>query len=167
MIRHLKSQIPKIHPDSYLDEASIIIGDVRIAKDVSVWPGAVLRGDDNYIEIGERSNIQDGCVCHVTADHPLVIGKDVTIGHGVMLHACTIEDEALIGIGAVILDGAIVERGAQVGAGALVPPGKVVPSGSLALGVPAKVVRKLSDEENREIIDNAEEYVNLWKEKYL
>src|SRR5699024_6058724 len=130
MIRVIKGLTPTIHPETYLDEASRVIGDVRIEKDVSIWPCAVLRGDDgNYIEVGEGSNIQDGSICHVTEENPLVIGKNVTIGHGVILHACTIEDEARIGMGATILDGAVIEKGAQVGANALVPAGKVIPSG--------------------------------------
>jgi len=144
-----------------------VIGDVRIAKDVSVWPQAVLRGDDgNFIEIGEGSNIQDGSICHVTPDGPLKIGKRVTVGHGAILHACTIEDEALIGIGATILDGAVVQKGAQIAAGAIVTPGTIIPCGKLAMGIPAKVVRDLSGEERNEIIENAQDYINLWHKDY-
>lgn len=165
MIRTFKGIVPKIHENSYVDEAALVIGDVRISNDVSIWPFTVLRGDDgNYIEVGEGSNIQDGSICHVTPEDPLIIGKNVTIGHGVILHACTIEDGARIGMGATILDGAIIEKGAQVGANALVPAGKIIPSGMLAVGIPAKVVREISEEEQVDILENAEEYRVLWKE---
>ncbi|MGM8365216.1 gamma carbonic anhydrase family protein [Virgibacillus sp. W0181] len=167
MIRKLKGLSPSIHNESYIDESAQIIGDVRIGKDVSVWPLSVLRGDDgNYIEIGEGSNVQDGCIFHVTPEDPLVVGKNVTIGHGVILHACTVEDEARIGMGATILDGAVIEKGAQVGANALVPAGKVIPSGTLAVGVPARVVRDIEEEETEDIKQNAKSYVSLWKELY-
>lgn len=167
MIQYLRGRVPSIHSETFIHESAQVIGDVRIAKDVSIWPQAVLRGDDgNYIEIGEGSNIQDGSICHVTPEHPLKIGKKVTIGHGVILHACTIEDEALIGIGATILDGAVIKKGAQVAAGALVTPGAVIPSGTLAMGIPAKVVRDLTKEEVNEIIENAEEYIDLWRKDY-
>jgi gamma-carbonic anhydrase len=167
MIHYLKGRVPSIHSETFIHEAAVIIGDVRIAKDVSIWPLAVLRGDDqNFIEIGEGSNIQDGCICHVTEEYPLQIGKRVTVGHGAILHACKIEDGALIGIGARVLDGATIKKGAQVGAGAVVPPGRVIPEGMLAIGVPAKVVRGLSDEEKMEIDKNAIEYIELWKRDY-
>ncbi|SFE55668.1 gamma carbonic anhydrase family protein [Alteribacillus iranensis] len=167
MIRHLKGRIPSIHSETYVDESAQVMGDVRLAKDVSIWPTAVLRGDDgNYIEVGEGSNVQDGSICHVTNEDPVIIGKKVTIGHGVILHACTIEDYALVGMGATVLDGAVVETGAQVAAGALVPPGKRIPKGSLAVGVPAKVVRELTEEEKKETVENANEYIELWKEDY-
>lgn len=167
MIRSLKGRVPAIHQETYIDQASQVIGDVRIARNVSVWPGAVLRGDDhNYIEIGEGSNVQDGCIGHVTAGSPLLIGKHVTIGHGAILHACTIEDEARIGMGAIVLDGAVVGKGAQVGAGALVTAGKKIPKESLAVGVPAKVIRDLTKEEKAKMIANALEYVELWKRDY-
>ncbi|WP_080872691.1 gamma carbonic anhydrase family protein [Oceanobacillus timonensis] len=167
MIRSIREITPTIHPNSYLDEASRIIGDVRIGENVSVWPFAVLRGDDgNYIDVGEGSNIQDNSVCHVTKENPLIIGKNVTIGHGVILHACTIEDEARIGMGATILDGAVIKKGAQVGANALVTSGKVIPSGTVAMGVPAKVIRELNEDEKKDIKMNSEEYVKLWNSHY-
>ncbi|MED4582526.1 gamma carbonic anhydrase family protein [Brevibacillus choshinensis] len=167
MIRNLPDQFPAIHDETYIDNAAQVIGDVRIAKDASIWPGAVLRGDDdNYIEVGEGSNIQDGTICHVTPDHPLIVGKFVTVGHRAILHACTIHDEALIGMGAIILDGAIIEKGAQVGAGALVPAGVRIPAGALAIGLPAKVVRLLTTEEREDMRTNATEYIELWRKHY-
>lgn len=167
MIRALKEKKPIIHPECYIDESAQVIGDVKIGKHASVWPGAVLRGDDgNFIELGEGSNIQDGAICHVTPEFPLIIGKRVSVGHGAILHACKIQDEVLIGMGAIILDGAIIEKGAQVGAGALVKAGQVIPAGHLALGIPAKIVRPLEVEEQQEIKANAEEYINLWQTLY-
>ncbi|MGY6211464.1 gamma carbonic anhydrase family protein [Cytobacillus firmus] len=167
MIEQLKGRVPSIHSQTMIHGSAQVIGDVRIAKNVSVWPQSVLRADDdNFIEIGEGSNIQDGCICHVTPEAPLRIGKMVTVGHGAILHACTIEDGALIGIGSIILDGAVIEKGAQVGAGALVPPGKVIPKGSLAIGVPAKIVRELTENEIHDLEKNAEEYIELWKRDY-
>ena len=167
MISYLRGRFPSIHASTFIHETAQIIGDVRIAKDVSIWPQAVLRGDDsNFIEVGEGSNIQDGCICHVTQDEPLQIGKMVTVGHGAILHACKIEDRALIGIGAKILDGATIKKGAQIGAGAVVTPGQTIPEGTLAIGIPAKVVRELSNEEKEEIFNNALEYIELWKRDY-
>jgi carbonic anhydrase/acetyltransferase-like protein (isoleucine patch superfamily) len=167
VIHRLRGRVPSINSETFIHESAQIIGDVRIAKDVSVWPQAVLRGDDkNFIEIGDGSNIQDGCICHVTPDFPLHIGRMVTVGHGAILHACKIEDGALIGIGAKVLDGATVRKGAQVGAGAVVPPGRIIPEGALAIGIPAKVVRELTEEEKNENVHNAMEYIELWKRDY-
>ncbi|MFD1706257.1 gamma carbonic anhydrase family protein [Siminovitchia sediminis] len=167
MIQYLRERIPSIHSEAFIHESALVIGDVRIAKGASIWPQAVLRGDDgNYIEVGEGSNIQDGSICHVTPEHPLKIGKKVTIGHGVILHACTIEDKALIGIGATVLDGAVIKKGAQVAAGAVVTPGTIIPTGKLAMGIPAKVVRDLTEKEVYDIVENAEEYIDLWQKDY-
>lgn len=137
-----------------------IIGDVVIGERSSIWYNVVIRGDVNYIRIGEETNIQDGSVFHVTHDtHPLVIGNRVTVGHGVRLHGCTVEDETLIGIGAIVLDGAVVEERSMVAAGALVPPGMRVPSGKLVAGVPARVRRDLGAEELANFAASASRYV--------
>lgn len=137
-----------------------LIGDVAVGEDSSIWYNVVARGDVNYIRIGSETNIQDGSVLHVTHEtHPLVIGNLVTAGHAVRLHGCTIEDETLIGIGAIVLDGAVVERRSLVAAGALVPPGFKVPSGTLVAGVPAKVRRELRDDELRNFAEHARRYV--------
>jgi carbonic anhydrase/acetyltransferase-like protein (isoleucine patch superfamily) len=150
----------------FLAPGAYVTGDVTLGDDVSFWFHTVARGDVNTIRIGARTNVQDGSVLHVNHERfPLVIGAGVVIGHGAVVHGCTIEDGALIGIGARVLDGAVVERGAQVGAGALVAPGHRIPAGHLALGMPARVVRPLRDEEALRIAENAERYVAL-KEEY-
>jgi carbonic anhydrase/acetyltransferase-like protein (isoleucine patch superfamily) len=148
-------------PDAHL------VGDVEVGDDASFWFHTAARGDVNFIRVGARTNVQDGAVLHVAhCTHPLVIGAGVVIGHQAVVHGCTIEDGALIGIGARVLDGAVVERGAQVGAGAVVAPGRRVAAGHLALGVPARVVRPLTVEESRRIVETSERYVAL-KDEYL
>jgi len=157
---------PRLGRRVFLAPGAVVTGDVTLGDDVSFWFHTVARGDVHWIRIGARTNVQDGSVLHVTHEtHPLEIGADVVIGHQAVLHGCTIEDGALIGIGARVLDGAVVEHDAQVGAGAVVTPGHVVPAGHLALGVPAKVVRPLGDEERQTIREIAQRYVDL-KERY-
>lgn len=159
---------PTLNKNVYIAPTASVIGKVTLGEDSSVWPMAVVRGDVNTIEIGERSNIQDGCVLHVTHDgqyspggQALVIGKDVTVGHKVTLHACTIEDETLIGIGSIVLDNAVVEKHALIGAGSLVPPGKIIEGGYLWMGSPVKKIRPLTDEEISFFKYSAEHYVRL------
>jgi len=167
MIRDVPGRKPRIHPDTWIDPSAQVIGDVIIEEGASVWPGTVLRGDqDNYVKLGRNSNVQDNSVLHVTPRYPCIVGANVTIGHRSVVHACTIMDNVRIGIGAVVLNGAVVEEGAQVGAGALVAPGKVVPAGWLVLGVPARPVRQMSAEELEDIKRNAREYVELWRRDY-
>ena len=150
----------------FLAPSAEISGDVELGDDVSFWFHTAARGDVNFIRVGAGTNVQDGAVLHVTHEtHPLRIGRGVVIGHAAVLHGCTVEDGALIGIGARVLDGAVIESGAQVGAGAVVPPGQRVPAGHLALGLPARVVREVSVEERQEIAAIAERYVRL-KERY-
>lgn len=154
-----KGVYPKIASDVFLASGAKIIGDVEIGKSSSVWYNSVIRGDVNYIKIGEFTNIQDLSMLHVTnGKFPLNIGNKVTIGHSVTLHGCTINDLCLIGMGAVILDGALIEKNAMVAAGAVIKEGFVVPSGKLAAGVPAKIIRSLTDEEIRYFEDSAERY---------
>ncbi|HEV8673792.1 MAG TPA: gamma carbonic anhydrase family protein [Methylomirabilota bacterium] len=163
----MPGRTPRVDPDAWVDPAAEVIGDVTIAAGASVWPGAILRGDqDNYVRLGRDSNVQDGAVLHVTPQFPCVVGDGVTIGHRAVVHACTIGDHTRIGIGAIVLNGAVVEAGAQVGAGAVVPPGKVVPAGWLVMGVPAKPIRQMTAEELEQIRENAREYVALWRRDY-
>ncbi len=150
---------PKIHESVFLASGVKVIGDVEIGKDSSVWYNTVVRGDVNYIRIGSTTNIQDCSMLHVTnGKFPLNIGNKVTIGHSVTLHGCTINDLSLVGMGAVILDGAVVELKSMVAAGSVIKPGFVVPTGKLAAGVPAKIVRDLSDQEMDEFEKSALRY---------
>ncbi len=143
-----------------------LVGDVEVGEDASFWFHTAARGDVHWIRVGPRTNVQDGAVLHVShRTHPLAIGAGVVIGHQAVLHGCTVEDGALIGIGARVLDGAVIEAGAQVGAGAVVAPGHRIAAGQLALGVPARVVRPLSPDESRRIVETAARYVAL-KERY-
>jgi gamma-carbonic anhydrase len=161
LIRTYRGRAPQVAASAYIDEAATVIGDVAIGEDSSVWPGVVIRGDVHYIRIGARTNIQDGSVLHVMRDeHPLVLGDNVTIGHGVVLHGCTIESRCLIGMGAIILNGARIGAGSIVAAGTLVTEGFVVPPGSLVMGHPGKVRRKLTMEEEKSIDDYAQRYVD-------
>ncbi len=139
---------PRIAASAFLADGSVVAGDVEIGERSSLWFGVVVRGDVNHVRIGARPNVQDQSMVHVTSKtHPTVVGDDVTIGHRVVLHGCTIHDRCLVGIGAIVLDGAVVGPDAMVGAGALVPPGRVVPPGALVLGAPAKVKRQLTADE--------------------
>lgn len=149
---------PKIDPNTFIAKEATIIGDAVLEAGVSIWPGAVIRADNANIHIGTNSNVQDGSVLHVDDGVPLKIGANVTIGHQVMLHGCTIEDGSLIGIQAVVLNGAVIGKNCLVGAGALVTEGKTFPDGALILGAPAKVVRMLSEEEIAGLAASAKHY---------
>ncbi len=151
---------PRLAASAFLAEGSVVVGDVEIGEQSSLWFGTIVRGDVNHVRIGARTNVQDLTVVHVTSGtHPTVIGDDVTVGHRVVLHGCTVRDRCLVGIGAIVLDGAIVGPDAMVGAGALVPPGMVVPPGTLVLGAPGKVKRDLTAEEIAFFRTSAERYV--------
>ena len=174
---HLRPYLGQLHrlgERVYVDPAAVVIGDVELGDDVSVWPTVVVRGDVNFIRVGARTNIQDGTVVHVSHDGPHAklggfatrIGSDVTIGHKAIVHACTIEDAVLIGMGAIVLDGAVIKKHALIGAGALVPPGKIVGEGEMWLGSPAKFARKLKDNEIEALYYSAQHYVKL-KDRYL
>ena len=141
---------------------AVVLGDVAIGLDSSIWFHAVVRGDVNSIRIGRRTNVQDLCRIHVSSrTHPTVVGDDVTLGHRVILHGCTVGDRVLVGMGAIVLDGAVIGEDSIVGAGALVTRGTVIPPGSLVLGTPARVKRRLTEEEKRSIVDSAAHYVAL------
>jgi len=159
-IRAYRGKWPQIAGSAYIDAAAVIIGDVVIGEDSSVWPCTVIRGDVHYIRIGARTNIQDGCVLHVMRDeHPLVLGDDATVGHSVTLHGCTIESRCLIGMGAVLLNGVTVGTGSIIAAGALVLEGTKIPPGSLVVGHPAKVRRQLTGIDQASIDAYAKRYV--------
>jgi len=154
-------QSPKIDPTAYVAPSAVVIGAVTIGPKASVWHQCVLRGDIERIEIGEGSNVQDGAVVHLADDLGVKVGRHVTIGHMAMIHACTIEDECLIGMKATVLDGAVIGRRSIIGAGAVVTKNTIVPPGSLVLGMPAKVVRHLTEEEQAGLRDWAEKYVTV------
>jgi len=161
MIRAYRGIRPKVAASAYIDPSAQVIGDVEVGERSSIWPNVTARGDVNSIRIGEESNVQDNCVLHCDAGvFPLHIGNRVTIGHLAMLHGCTIEDDCLIGIGAVVLNGAKIGRGSAIAAGAVVPEGTEVPPGSMVMGVPAKVKRQITEEEIARFRENAEHYVN-------
>ena len=150
---------PDIHPTVFLASGAKIIGDVKIGKDSSVWYNTVIRGDVHYVNIGEMTNIQDCSMLHVTnGRYPLNIGNKVTIGHSVKLHGCTLQNLCLIGIGAIVLDGAVVETNSMIAAGAVVKQNFLVPSGKLVAGVPAKIIRDLTDEEIKDFENSAIRY---------
>jgi carbonic anhydrase/acetyltransferase-like protein (isoleucine patch superfamily) len=168
-IRPYRGKTPQIAASAYVDPAAVIIGDVVLGEDSSVWPCSVIRGDVHYIRIGARTNIQDGSILHVMRDeYPLILGDDVTIGHSVTLHGCTIESRCLIGMGAVILNGVVVGSGSIVAAGTLLAERTVIPPGSLVMGSPGKVKRPLRDAENASIDAYAKRYVgykNIYREE--
>ena len=167
-IRKFKNLFPKIASSAYIDESAVIIGDVEVGEDASIWPLCSIRGDVNLIRIGARSNIQDGCVIHVTHRYSELpegqatrIGSDVTVGHKVMLHGCTVENLCLIGMGSTLLDGAIIRSRVLLGAGSLVPEGKDLEGGYLWLGRPAKRMRELTEQELKWFEYSALHYVKL------
>ncbi|HAS1952547.1 MAG: gamma carbonic anhydrase family protein [Enterobacter asburiae] len=173
VLRPYKDLFPQKGDRVMIDASSVVIGDVRMADDVSIWPLVAIRGDVNYVSIGARTNIQDGSVLHVTHKssynpdgNPLIIGEEVTVGHKVMLHGCTIGNRVLVGMGSILLDGVIVEDEVMIGAGSLVPQNKRLESGYLYLGSPVKQIRPLKKAEIEGLKYSANNYVN-WKNDYL
>ncbi len=172
-LRPYQGRLPRLGARVYVDPQACVIGEVSLGDDCSVWPMAVIRGDVHRIDIGPRTNVQDGAVLHVTSDtrfspggRPLIIGAEVTIGHGAILHACTLGDRVLVGMGATVLDGAVIEDEAIIGAGSLVAPGKTLKGGWLHLGSPAKPARPLKAEEREFLAFSAAHYLEL-KDDYL
>lgn len=152
---------PEIDPTAYVAPTAVLMGAVRMGPRSSVWPMCVLRGDIEEINIGEGSNIQDGTIVHLADDLGVHIGKYVTVGHAAMIHACTIEDECLIGMKATVLDGAVIGRRSIIGAGAVVTKGSIIPPGSLVLGMPAKVIKTLDEEAQAQVRNWADKYVTV------
>jgi len=160
VIRSYQGRTPQIAASAYIDPAAVIIGDVTIGEHSSAWPCVVMRGDVHYIRIGARTNVQDGSVLHVMRDEdPLILGDNVTIGHGVVLHGCVIEDRCLVGMGSIILNGARIGAGSIIAAGTLVPERTVVPPGSLFMGHPGKFRRALTAEDQASIDNYAARYL--------
>ena len=172
-VKSFNSKTPSIHGSAFIHETAVVIGDVELGADVSIWPMAVVRGDIHQIKIGSRSNIQDGCVLHVThasdfnhSGYPLTIGEDVVVGHKATLHGCSIGNNCLIGIGVIVMDGAVVKDHVVIGAGSLVPPKKILESGYLYVGSPVKKARPLNEQEEDFLSYSPQKYVQL-KDQYL
>lgn len=169
MIEAYQGIMPSIPSSAWIHETAVVIGDVTLGEEVSVWPTAVLRGDVHRIEVGARSNIQDGVIVHVAHEgpyqsgYPTLIGEDVTVGHRAVIHACTVGNRVLVGMGAIVLDGAVVEDEVIIGANTLVPPGKHLETGYLYLGSPAKPVRPITATEREQLPYSAAHYLRLMR----
>ncbi|HUR99483.1 MAG TPA: gamma carbonic anhydrase family protein [Pyrinomonadaceae bacterium] len=162
MIKSFAGKDPTIHETAFVTDDAIVIGDVEIGEEASVWFGSVIRGDVNHIRIGARTNIQDGCVIHVSSkDHPTILEPEITVGHRVTLHGCYVEAGCLIGIGSILLDGARIGTNSLVAAGSLLTPGTVIPPQSLVMGAPAKVKRELTSGELEDLGRSWRNYVEL------
>ncbi|MCB1177477.1 MAG: gamma carbonic anhydrase family protein [Leptospiraceae bacterium] len=167
MIYEFKGISPKIDSSCFIAPDAVVIGDVSIGKNTSIWFQTIIRGDVHYIRIGENCNIQDMSLIHVSkGTHPVEIGNNVSLGHRVTIHGCTLKDNSFVGIGATVMDGAVVEEFGFVAAGALVTPGKTVPSGMMAMGAPAKIVREITEKEREMIIRTSKNYSG-YKDFYL
>ena len=160
MLRPYRGGMPVVHPSAFVDESAQVIGDVEIGAESSVWMNAVVRGDVNTIRIGERTNVQDGTIIHVMhGTHPTAVGNDVTIGHGAIVHGCTVGSRVLVGMGAILLNGSNIGEDSIVAAGSLVTEGMAVPARSLVMGSPARIRRPLTDDEVRFVLESAGNYV--------
>lgn len=164
MIKKLGEYTPVIDKSVFVAETAVVIGQVFIEEEANIWYNTIVRGDVEPIKIGKWTNVQDNSVLHTSKNFPLSIGEEVTIGHGAIVHGCTVANNVLIGMGAIVLDGASIEENVIIGAGSLVPPGKVIPSGVLVMGSPAKVVRALTEAEIISLHASAQNYVQLSKQ---
>ena len=162
MIIKYKNKIPVISKTCFIANSTNIIGDVKIGSETNIWFGTTIRADMHYIRIGKRTNIQDNSIIHVTTDiAPTIIGNGITIGHGAIIHGCTIKDNCLIGMGSIIMDEVVINEGSMIAAGALIPPRTIVPKNTLMVGSPAKPIRKLRKIEKNEIFERAQHYIDL------
>lgn len=167
VIKKFLNKSPKIHDNCYISETAIVIGDVMLSEDVNIWFGSVLRGDMNFIRVGSGTNIQDNTTIHVTTKTaPTEVGSGVTIGHNAIIHGCKIEDNCLIGMGSIIMDQAIIGNGTLIGAGSVVPQKMIIPPNSVVMGLPAKIIRKVTKQETQEILKRSKQYIELSK-KYM
>lgn len=166
MIKELKGMKPIIDEDSFIAETAVLIGDVLVKKGANIWYNAVLRADVGRIEIGENTNVQDNSTIHVDEEYPCIIGDNTTIGHNALVHGCTVGDNCLIGMGAIVLNGAEIGENSIIGAGAVVTEGAKIPPNSLVVGVPGKIKKTLGEEEKEMIRKNGQIYVDLWKNMY-
>lgn len=164
MLIPFKGALPTANETNFIAQSAQVIGTVTIAEDVNIWFGAVIRSDVATVSIGSRTNVQDNAVVHVSTGYPTQIGEDVTIGHGAIVHGCTVGNRVLIGMGSIVLDGAVIGDDTMIGAGSLIPPGKVIPPKSLVMGSPGKVIRSLSEDEIADLKASAERYVSYAKE---
>jgi carbonic anhydrase/acetyltransferase-like protein (isoleucine patch superfamily) len=165
MIKKFRGKTPIIPKSCYISESVDIIGDVTLGQEINIWFGTVIRGDMNYVKIGNRTNIQDNSTVHVTTNiAPTIIGSGVTIGHNAIIHGCTIGDNCLIGMGSIIMDEAIIGEGSLIGAGAVVTPNMIIPPKSLVVGLPAKIVRLVNEAETKEILDRSQHYIDFANE---
>ena len=164
MILKFKDKTPDIHKNCFIAPNATVLGNVKLAEDSTVWYGAVLRGDGSKIIVGKGSNIQDNSVVHCDHDFPVVIGENVTVGHGAIIHGCTINNTVMVGMGATVLNGAVIGEGSIIGAGALVREGQIIPENSLVVGMPAKVIKETTEEQRKAILENAEHYIALGRE---
>jgi len=162
LIIKYKNKIPVISKTCFIANSTNIIGDVKIGSETNIWFGTTIRADMHYIRIGKRTNIQDNSIIHVTTDiAPTIIGNGITIGHGAIIHGCTIKDNCLIGMGSIIMDEVVINEGSMIAAGALIPPRTIVPKNTLMVGSPAKPIRKLRTIEKNEIFERAQHYIDL------
>tara|TARA_B100000941_G_C28508426_1_gene558919 strand:+ start:4641 stop:5156 length:516 start_codon:yes stop_codon:yes gene_type:complete len=167
VIKKVLNKSPKIHDNCYVSETASIIGDVTLSEDVNIWFGSVLRGDMNFIRVGSGTNIQDNTTIHVTTKTaPTEVGSGVTIGHNAIIHGCKIEDNCLIGMGSIIMDQVIIGNGTLIGAGSVVPQKMIIPPNSVVMGLPAKIIRKITKQERQEILERSKQYIELSK-KYM
>ena len=167
MIKKILNKSPKIHDNCYISETASVIGDVTLSENVNIWFGSVLRGDMNFIRVGSGTNIQDNTTIHVTTKTaPTEVGSGVTIGHNAIIHGCKIEDNCLIGMGSIIMDQVIIGNGTLIGAGSVVPQKMIIPPNSVVMGLPAKIIRKITKQERQEILERSKQYIELSK-KYM
>ena len=167
MIEEFDGKRPRVHPTAFIAKTAEIVGDVEIGENSSVWNGAVLRGDLHYIRVGKNTSVQDNCVLHGTLDkYPTIVGDNVSIGHNAIVHGCMVGDNCLIGMGSIVLENVEIGEWCIIGAGAVVPEGARIPSNSIVMGVPAKVVKRVTEEHKKRMSDNWKIYVKL-KDKYM